>query len=74
MNIPTKEETFEHQLKNALTRMIADSGLSLEEVLETFETLENFIEADPREFGRAMSEVTFDFMGSEDLASLMDGE
>jgi len=74
MNIPTQEAMFETQLKNAITKMIADSGLGLEEILAEFDTLENYIEANPREFGQAMAAVVFDFMGGDDLIDLMESE
>ena len=82
MNIQTQEAMFEYQLKNAITKMIANSpefeGMNTESALHHLElsgeTLEDFIERNPREFGQAMAAVVFDFMGGDDLIDLMESE
>jgi hypothetical protein len=83
MNIPTKEGTFQYNLKQAIELMIRDDsqfegeGYDMGDVVKVLElsgeTLEDYIEMNPAQFGQAMAAVVFDYLDNENLSDIVRG-
>jgi hypothetical protein len=81
MNIPTIEGTFEYNLKQAVSIMIDDDpeyqDMTVDEAINKIqmggETLEDYIETRPTQFGQAMAAVVFDYLGSDKLSDIVRG-
>jgi hypothetical protein len=79
MNIHTKEATFEHNLKQAVIRMIKDDpqfqGMTVNDAIYHLElggeSLEDYVETNPKQFGQAMASVVFDYLGSDELKNIV---
>lgn len=79
MHIPTKDELFETQLKYAVRIMIRNDpqfqGMRFNDAIYHLElsgeSLEDYIEMNPKQFGQAMAAVTFVNLGSDSLADLV---
>ena len=78
MDIPTKEGTFKYNLKRVIIKMleldpnyeIFSTENAISELKDNGQTLKDYIAANPKLFGEAVTSVTFDFMGGEDLEGL----
>jgi hypothetical protein len=84
MDIITKDDLFETYLREGVVKMIKDDprfegeGYGIDDIIKVLEldgeSLEGYIEMNPKQFGQAMASVVFGFLGSDSLAELVAGE